>query len=203
MALERYGVQAGDAPGMAAFLRRVGADVPVTEIYQDGQVIDLGVVTLEVLHIPGHTPGNLSLYDRTHHALLHGESVMGAALPDEQGRRATPFGRDPGAYRRGLERLTAIEFDLFLSSHRPPLDGAGGHALITESLAVLEEYERACRAALAQGAPDAPSLAEAVAAEGHYRSGALLVAQVGHTLQGWLEAGLVVITLEGGYRLKG
>lgn len=42
---------------------------------EDGHVFDLGGITLEVIHNPGHTPGSISLLDRKNKALFSGDTV--------------------------------------------------------------------------------------------------------------------------------
>jgi hypothetical protein len=105
------------------------------------------------------------------------------------------------AYRRTLQTLLGLEVDLFLSSHRPPLDGAEGREAMRDSLTSLEEYEAGCRAALAQGVRSAEELAVSVAEHGRYQGGPRLQQQVGHTLQGWLREGIAIGAPAQGYHL--
>ena len=42
----------------------------------DGDVIDLGNRTLEVIHIPGHSPGSIALLDKQGRILFSGDTVM-------------------------------------------------------------------------------------------------------------------------------
>jgi len=199
LATEVYGLT--DEERIQTLIHRCGADAPVSERYQDGDQIELGDFSLEVVHAPGHTAGNISLYDRAHGALLHGESVMGAPMVTDQGLRSTPFGADPNAYRRALTKLAALDFACFLSSHQPPKDSAAGRELIGESLSALDEYEQFCAVALRQGVASIEELAEAVAREGRYQIGPRLLQQVGATLRAWLDAGRA-ISKAGGFALR-
>jgi glyoxylase-like metal-dependent hydrolase (beta-lactamase superfamily II) len=199
LATEVYGQR--DEERIAALIKRCGANVVVTERYEGGEIIDLGGLSLQVIHAPGHTAGNISLYDPAERALVHGESVMGSSQVNEQGLRSTPFGADPVAYRRTLEALLGLEVELFLSSHRAPLDGAGGREAMRDSLASLEEYEAACRAALGQGACSVEELVTVAAEQGHYQGGPRLQQQVSCTLQGWLREGVALGAPAEGYRL--
>lgn len=199
LATDVYGLS--DEERIQALLKRCGADVPVSERYVGGEVIALGGSEWQVIHVPGHTAGNIALYNRAQRALIHGESVMGASQANERGERSTPFGADPQAYRRGLKALQALEMDWFLSSHKPPADGAAGKAAIAESLAAVDEFERVCRAVLAQGVRDAEELAGAIAHEGHYQSGPRLLKQINNTLRNWLAAGVVQHAASGEYCL--
>ena len=85
----------------------------------DGDVIDLGNRKLEVIHIPGHTPGGIVLLDRENRLLFAGDAVQ----------MNTPiflFGdaRNIPAYICGLERLLTYAplFDHIYPGHgRGPL----------------------------------------------------------------------------------
>ena len=44
-----------------------------TKFLQDGQIIDLGVVTVEIISTPGHTPGNLAFFFREPKILFMGD----------------------------------------------------------------------------------------------------------------------------------
>ncbi len=88
---------------------RGGEIVPVRE----GDVIDLGGRELEVIHLPGHTPGSIALLDRSARVLISGDPI--------QDGRIFMFGpfRDMKAYVRSLEHLSAWRgrFDEIWPSH--------------------------------------------------------------------------------------
>lgn len=81
---------------------------------QRGQVLDLGGVELEVIHVPGHTPGSIALLDRQRRTLFAGDTVQ---------RGAPVFlfgpGRDLAQYIDSLRLLCSRleEFDTILSCH--------------------------------------------------------------------------------------
>jgi glyoxylase-like metal-dependent hydrolase (beta-lactamase superfamily II) len=79
----------------------------------DGDVIDLGNRPLEIVHIPGHTPGSISILDRTRRALIGGD-------PIQKHGRIYMFGihRDLHSYIHGLKRvLGRTDFDCIYPSH--------------------------------------------------------------------------------------
>lgn len=88
---------------------RTGRIVPVRE----GDVLDLGGRTLEIIHLPGHTPGSIALLDAEARVLISGDPI--------QDGRIYMFGpfRDMETYVRSLEHLKAWEgrFDQIWPSH--------------------------------------------------------------------------------------
>lgn len=88
---------------------RGGEILPVLE----GDVIDLGGRELEIIHLPGHTPGSIALLDRSSRVLISGDPI--------QDGRIFMFGRfrDLDLYIRSLEHLQAWRdrFDEVWPSH--------------------------------------------------------------------------------------
>ncbi len=86
-----------------------GRAIPVFE----GDVIDLGERELEIVHLPGHTPGSITVLDRGSRCLIGGD-------PIQEDGNIYMFGpqRDFCAYIAGLTRLMARDdFDCVYPSH--------------------------------------------------------------------------------------
>ena len=92
---------------------KYGLRFPDFEPLADGQVFDLGGVTLEVIFFPGHTPGEIVLLDREDRALFTGDGLlehlwlqMDESLPVE-------------VQIRSMERLIPLkdQFDMILHGH--------------------------------------------------------------------------------------
>lgn len=103
--------------------------VPVEE----GKVFELGGVTLEVLHTPGHSPGSICLLDRANRVLYSGDSVSHGPV------FLFGDGCDVEAYGSSLRRLKSMAeegvFDTVICAHGEcPVD----LACIDELLAALE-----------------------------------------------------------------
>ncbi len=82
------------------------------QFLQDGQIIDLGTVTVEVISTPGHTPGHLAFFFREPRVLFMGDYDL------------TKFGPFYGDVRASIEqtmdsvsRLKRIPARVFLTSH--------------------------------------------------------------------------------------
>lgn len=54
-----------------------------TQILQEGDVLDLGNRSLEVLHLPGHSTGCIALYDPKSQELFSGDVIYDGELLDE------------------------------------------------------------------------------------------------------------------------
>lgn len=101
-------VHAGDAAGLTSPAGTGGAmfgfDVtapPADRLLADGDTVDAGAVTLEVLHTPGHTPGSMCLLGGGH--LLSGDTLFAGSI----GRTDFPGGDMP-AMRRSIARLASL-----------------------------------------------------------------------------------------------
>jgi glyoxylase-like metal-dependent hydrolase (beta-lactamase superfamily II) len=90
-----------------------------TETLADGQRLDLGGRTLEVLHTPGHSPDGVCLLEPDARLLFTADTVYAGPLYAQ-----TP-GADLDDYLASLRRLAALapDVDLLLPGHnRVPLD---------------------------------------------------------------------------------
>lgn len=108
---------------------------------RDGDVIDLGGCGLEVIHLPGHTPGSIALLDRSRGALFTGDSLMTAPcstlIVSFAGASKSPD-CTVEAYLEGLIRLKARigEIKTLYPGHCAP---EAPPALINDAVACCEE----------------------------------------------------------------
>jgi glyoxylase-like metal-dependent hydrolase (beta-lactamase superfamily II) len=91
---------------------------PATRLVQEGDVIDLGDRVFEVLHLPGHSPGSIGLWEAATQTLFSGDAVYDGPLLDE-----IP-GSDIPAYLRTMRRLEALPVRVVHGGHDPSFDGA-------------------------------------------------------------------------------
>jgi len=88
---------------------------------QDGEVLDLGGRKLEVLHVPGHTPDAVALFDAENRLLFSGDSWYDASL--------WLFVRETSLkdYEASISRLAALEseIDFLLGAHNSARVDAG------------------------------------------------------------------------------
>lgn len=84
---------------------------PPTRLVDEGDVIDLGDRVLEVLHLPGHSPGSICLYEAATRTMFAGDVVYDGQLFDHL------FHSDREVYRESLARLCELPVDTFHCGH--------------------------------------------------------------------------------------
>jgi glyoxylase-like metal-dependent hydrolase (beta-lactamase superfamily II) len=94
-------------------------------LLEDGEIID----GLKVIHIPGHTPGSIALFDQSRRILFTGDALL--AFGGKVNGPSEQFSVDIHEARRSIKRLTILDFDIMLSGHGDPLR-ANAAALVRE-----------------------------------------------------------------------
>lgn len=95
-------------PGAAAY---VIAPAPPTRVLEDGDVIDLGERHFEVLHLPGHSPGSIGLWESATGILFSGDAIYDGELLDDNADSSIPD------YVRTMERLRALPVRVVHGGH--------------------------------------------------------------------------------------
>lgn len=95
------------------YAQKKGPEVQAPKPLWEGDVIDLGGRALEILLIPGHTPGSIALLDRENRMLFSGDTIQDGSI------YMFGPGRNLPAYIASLERLQgeAALFDAIHPSH--------------------------------------------------------------------------------------
>jgi glyoxylase-like metal-dependent hydrolase (beta-lactamase superfamily II) len=88
-------------------------DAPVTEIVTEGDVIDIGNRHFEVLHLPGHSPGSIGLWEAATGTLFSGDAIYDGPLLDEID------GADIPTYVRTMQRLRELPVEIVHAGHDP------------------------------------------------------------------------------------
>jgi glyoxylase-like metal-dependent hydrolase (beta-lactamase superfamily II) len=105
---------------------------PATGTVEDGAVVDLGDWQGEVMHLPGHSPGQIGLW--------HGESgtLFGAdAIYDGPLIYEGP-GMDIAAYAETLRRIRALPVNRVLGGHDPAFGRDRCHRIVDHYLALWD-----------------------------------------------------------------
>lgn len=87
--------------------------VAVTGTVDEGDVIDLGDRRLTVMHLPGHTPGSIGLWEEETGTLFSGDAVYDGPLIDNLPES------DLAEYRRTMKRLRELPVSVVHAGHDP------------------------------------------------------------------------------------
>jgi glyoxylase-like metal-dependent hydrolase (beta-lactamase superfamily II) len=87
------------------------AAAPATWLLEDGDVVDLGDRAFEVLHLPGHSPGSIGLWDEATGVLFSGDAVYDGPLLDEL------TGSDIDQYLATMRRLRDLPVEVVHGGH--------------------------------------------------------------------------------------
>jgi glyoxylase-like metal-dependent hydrolase (beta-lactamase superfamily II) len=98
--------------GLAGVVLDVPA-APPTRLLDDGDVIDLGDRGFEVLHLPGHSPGSIGLFEAATGVLFSGDAVYDGPLLDQLD------GSDIDAYVATMLRLRELPVTVVHGGHEP------------------------------------------------------------------------------------
>ena len=102
---------------------------PLTGYLDEGDVLDLGNRVFQILHLPGHSPGSIALYESKSGCLFSGDVVYDGDLFD------TLYHSDPEIYRESLSRLRELPIQLVHGGH---YDSFGHEKL----LSIIDRYFR-------------------------------------------------------------
>ena len=95
----------------------------VDRALQDGDVVE-ALGGLRVVHAPGHTPGNIALYEPQRQILFCGDSIFnGAPFSRKQGIQAPPrlFSVDAEQARRSFQALAELPIKAICFGHGEPI----------------------------------------------------------------------------------
>jgi glyoxylase-like metal-dependent hydrolase (beta-lactamase superfamily II) len=121
--------------------------------------------TVKLVHLPGHTPGHLAVYDPVNQALFAGDALMGNGIPDTQGRLVMPphyFEVD--WYLNSIKRAQGLDPQQLLATHYLPLVDRAVTQFLETSRAFVARLEATLLAMLwgAHQPVDMPALISAV-----------------------------------------
>tara|TARA_R110000868_G_scaffold1734_4_gene13991 strand:- start:3325 stop:4092 length:768 start_codon:yes stop_codon:yes gene_type:complete len=97
-------------------------DAVVSEIVTEGDIVDLGDRQFEVLHLPGHSPGSIGLWEAASGTLFSGDAIYDGPLLDEIDGAHIP------TYIRTMKRLRDLPVNVVHAGH----DSSFGRARLVE-----------------------------------------------------------------------
>lgn len=99
---------------------------PQAKALQHGDIIDLGDKAFEVLHLPGHSPGSIGLYDRKAGQFFSGDVVYDGELLDQLSASVIDD------YLSSMGRLLELEIEEVHAGHYRSFDRRYLHKLVRE-----------------------------------------------------------------------
>jgi len=103
----------------------------------DGDLVGLGDRQFEVIHAPGHTPGNVCLYERGDRILIVGDTLCGD--------RVDLIRMDTDVYIDSIKRLLDLDVNCLIQSHprypigKAVLDSDEAQEMMLTSIALAEK----------------------------------------------------------------
>lgn len=110
---------------LAEFTRQAA---PATRMVDEGDLIDLGDRIFEILHLPGHSPGSIGLWEASTATFFSGDAIYDGPLLDE-----LP-GSDIAIYLKTMRRLENLPARVVHAGHDPSFDGRRLKALARKYL---------------------------------------------------------------------
>jgi len=101
---------------------------PVTRLVDEGDVIDLGDRWFEVLHLPGHSPGSIGLWEAATGTLFSGDAVYDGPLLDQLD------GSNVDDYCTTMERVLTLPVTVVHGGHDPSFGRERLHEIATDYL---------------------------------------------------------------------
>lgn len=84
-----------------------------TRLIDEGDIIDLGDVAFEIMHLPGHSPGGIGLWNEKTGTLFSGDTIYDGPLLDEI------EGANLEDYARSLKRIEKLPVNMVHGGHDP------------------------------------------------------------------------------------
>ena len=86
---------------------------PATRVGEEGEIVEIGTRRFEVLHLPGHSPGSMGLWEAASGILFSGDAIYDGPLLDELPDSDIP------AYVRTMKRLRDLPVSVVHAGHDP------------------------------------------------------------------------------------
>ena len=100
---------------------------PLTGHLDEGDLLDLGDRHFKVLHLPGHSPGSIGLYEAETQILFSGDAIYDGPLIDDI------FHSDAEQYEETMRRLRELPVSVVHGGHSPSF---GRETMVT----IIDEY---------------------------------------------------------------
>lgn len=97
------------------------ASMPTVHFLHDGDVLDAGPFSFEVIETPGHDPWHICLYERSRKIMIVGDHVLQRITPSVTSW--LPTCDTLAQFMNSLRKVAAYDVDLVLPAHGTPFTG--------------------------------------------------------------------------------
>jgi len=127
----------------------VGGSTSVDRDLQDGDIVCLGPLALEIIHTPGHAMGSISFFCKEEGVLFAGD-----AIPQVNG---LPIYEDAATTAESIQKLKDIKhIRQLLSSWADSLEGSSAYSMMDDGLQYLQRIHDSIRDMAAKTGTDDP-----------------------------------------------
>jgi glyoxylase-like metal-dependent hydrolase (beta-lactamase superfamily II) len=153
---EPYGFAPIDDESRRWITTELGGDCPVDVGLHGGETMRLAPDwRVEIVHLPGHTPGHLGVWDDRSRAAIIIDAVLYDGIYDRAGNRLIPPRYyDAAAYRATIHRLLSLRPAVLLTAHYDVMEGADALEWLEQSLSYTDELNDTVREGLRIGVTD-------------------------------------------------
>lgn len=117
----------------------IGPDVRIDLQLTGGEVFMLGDDRpVRILHLPGHSPGHVGVYDEANKAVIVVDAILWQGLLDMEGKIISPppyFQIQP--YLDSIDLVLSLDFEHLYTGHYDPISGATARQWLEESKAFV------------------------------------------------------------------
>ena len=107
---------------------------PLSRALDEGDVVDLGDRKFHVLHLPGHSPDSIALFDEADGLFFAGDAIYDGMLIDDLPDSDRP------AYCRTMQRLLELPIRIGHGGHGPSFDAARMREMASSYLRRRERF---------------------------------------------------------------
>lgn len=124
------------------FLDLNGVETAIDWVVQGGEKIKLSANSpVALIHVPGHTPGHLAVYEPIQGALFCGDAIMGRGIPDISGRLVMPpHYFDVHQYLSTISLALLLKPQYIFLTHYPPIAHHDVMAFLDSSRTFVLEF---------------------------------------------------------------
>ena len=109
---------------------------------KEGDVLDLGGISLRIYEVPGHTADQIAILDEKNWNLFVGDAIGDKVHDDAMVPPFVPPAWDPEAYRASIDKLKGLDYETMCLAHFGLIYGDEAKGILDEALQTCETWWR-------------------------------------------------------------